>query len=376
MGPSRRPTGWPQAESVRDRSIPVARGQTGRCNTLALVSTSPAVPGWLTIEAQALSSIAQSHGLRLVGADRSIVSFGSLTSKNPNAPATLTYATSPEYLGAFLDSDIGACVTTAALIADAPANRSLLLTPADPATAFYIIFEAAVATAVWTSLPAYRGTNTHIASTARIHDSVVIGDECQVMDNAVILPQTYLGSRVVIKPHATIGGEGFQLRRVGGTYRRVPHAGGVLVGDDVTIGAQTCIDRGLFGDFTTIGDRTHIDNLVHIAHSARVGNDAVIVACAEISGSVTVGDGAWLAPACAINPGLTIGAHSLIGTGSTVTANIPRHGIAYGSPARVRAWRCTCGTRLADGLQIATCSNCGKRFGLGSNGPRELGERA
>ena len=256
----------------------------------------PAPPKWLKAEPRLLSSIAATHDVELVGPDRSVVGYAPVDRRPDHAAQTLSFATSGQYLRMFLDSDLGACLVPEELVAEVPPDRSVIVTDRDPREVFYAIFARAVRELRWDRLPTHRGAGTQIAASARIHDGVMIGDGSRIMDNVVIMPPTYVGHRVVIKPNATIGGEGFQLAATGGGRRPVPHAGGVVIGDDVTVGSQTCIDRGLFGDFTTVGARTQIDNLVHIAHSAQLGEDVVVVACAEISGSVVVGEGAWLAP--------------------------------------------------------------------------------
>ena len=332
------------------------------------VSDRPTPPIQLTAKPQPLSLLAHGRNLTPVGADRPIIAYGALTTTSPYADQLLTYATSPAYLDAFLASPIAACVLHDSLAAKLPPDRSALITLGDPADAFYTLFGDSVIAGEWTALPTYRGARTQIASSAQIHDCVVIGDDCVIMDNVVILPQSYISDGVVIKPNTTIGGEGFQLSSINGHRQLVPHAGGVFVGSGVTIGSQTCVDRGLFGDFTTIGADTHIDNLVHIAHSVSIGRDAAVVACAEISGSVTIGDGAWLGPNCSVNPGLRVGEHALIGTGSTVVQDIPPHALAYGVPARVRGWRCVCGERLPDAT-MAQCPRCERRFDPGSEHP-------
>jgi UDP-3-O-[3-hydroxymyristoyl] glucosamine N-acyltransferase LpxD len=249
-----------------------------------------------------------------------------------------------------------------------PPSRSALLTPGDPADAFYTLFRDSVAQGDWTSLPSYCGTGTWIAPSAQIHDGVVIGDDCVIMDNVVVLPQTYISDRVAIKPNTTIGGDGFQLSTIEGRRRPVPHAGGVFIGDEVTIGSHNCIDRGLFGEFTTVGADTHFDNLVHVAHSVHIGRGAALAACAEISGSVSVGDGVWLGPRCAISAGLRIGEHAFIGIGSTVVRDVPPYALAYGVPARVKGWRCPCGERLPDAT-VTQCPKCGRRLELSSEPP-------
>jgi UDP-3-O-[3-hydroxymyristoyl] glucosamine N-acyltransferase len=335
------------------------------------VADRPEPPPELTAKARLLSELAADGAFELKGTDVSIAAYGALTTNSENAHRLLSYATSSAYVDVFLDSAIAACVVHESLKGAIPNDRSALVTSGDPADAFYTLFRDSVANGDWSSLPSYRGAGTTVAPTAQIHDAVVIGDRCVIMDNVVILPQTYIEDEVVIKPNAVIGGDGFQLSVIEGRRRPVPHAGGVRLGAGVTIGSQTCVDRGLFGELTTIEEGTHVDNLVHVAHSVRIGRDAAVVACAEVSGSVVVGDGAWLGPNCAINPGLRVGAHALVGTGSTVVEDIPPHALAYGTPARVRGWRCSCGGRLAGdtGESVSACETCGSRYKLGGEHP-------
>jgi len=336
------------------------------------MSDRPTPPLQLTAEPRLLSQIASESNLTLVGPDRPIVAYGLLTTTSPYADRLLTYATSRTHLDAFLASSIAACVLNDSLASALPSERSALLVHGSTAAdTFYTLFRDSVQCGGWALLPTYRGTGVRIAPSAQIHDGVVIGDNCVIMDNVVILPHSYISDGVVIKPNATLGGEGFQLSPIEGRRQPVPHAGGVFIGDRVTIGSQTCIDRGLFGEFTAIGADTHIDNLVHVAHSVSIGRDAAVVACAEISGSVVIGDGAWLGPNCSVNPGLKIGKHALIGTGSTVVQHIPAHALAYGIPARVRGWRCACGERLDDAT-VAHCPECGRRLDIRSDKPIPL----
>jgi UDP-3-O-[3-hydroxymyristoyl] glucosamine N-acyltransferase len=306
-----------------------------------------------------LSAIGAAHQLQLVGPDRVVTAYGPLTTISRPVDELLTYVSSADYLEMFVKSKIAACVLPEGLATELPSDRSALIATVDAAETFYTIFCNAVINDAWTSLPNKRGSGSEIASSASVaNEGVVIGEGCTIMDNAVILPQTYISDEVVVEPHAVIGGNGFQLATLAGRPRLVPHAGGVFLGDRVSIGSQTCIDRGLFGEFTTIGADTHIDNLVHIAHSVTVGQSVSIVACAEVSGSVVIDDGAWLAPSCAINPGLHVGKHSLVGTGSTVVSDIEEHAIAYGSPARVHGRRCSCGKSFPlEGA--AYCGDCG-----------------
>lgn len=130
--------------------------------------------------------------------------------------------------------------------------------------------------------------------------------------------------------HVVIGGEGF------GFYKgqRVPHIGGVTIGQDVEIGSGTCIDRGTLGD-TIIGDRTKIDNLVHLAHNCVIGKDCMIVAHATICGSVIIEDGVWVGAGATILQKLRIGKGAVIGAGAVVTKDVPAGATVVGNPARI-----------------------------------------
>ncbi len=323
------------------------------------VGRMPPTPTFLMPQAEPLSTLAEPRELEVRGTDLSIAAFGPISIADRPVDHLLTYVTTLQYLECYLQSGIAACVLHESLAPKLPDNCSALITTTDPTECFYSIFSESVEAGKWTCLPSYRGEGVKIAPSASVADSVVIGDNCTIMDNVVIYPQTYISNDVVIEPNSTIGGTGFQLVNIKGRRKLIPHAGGVYLGSRVTVGSQTCIDRGLFGEFTRVGEDSHIDNLVHIAHSVTIGRGVAIVACAEVSGSVVIGDGAWLAPNCAINPGLKVGDYSLIGTGSVVVNDIPPHVVAYGVPARIQGTRCRCGGSFRATARSDRCTECG-----------------
>jgi UDP-3-O-[3-hydroxymyristoyl] glucosamine N-acyltransferase len=100
------------------------------------------------------------------------------------------------------------------------------------------------------------------------------------------------------------------------------------------VGANTCIDRGTLSD-TVIGRGTKIDNLAHIAHNVRVGEDCIIVALAFLGGGVVVGDGTWIGPDASVLQSLTVGSNVLVGMGTVVTKDVPDRVVVAGVPARV-----------------------------------------
>lgn len=183
-------------------------------------------------------------------------------------------------------------------------------------------------------------TPPRIHPTAKIGAGVVIGPGCEVganvviEPNAVIMNRTRIGANSLIRANATIGSAGFGYERdENGKALRFVHLGGVQIGCDVEIGANTCIARGTLGD-TVIEDGAKIDNLVHIAHNVRVCRDAFVIAGAEISGGCRIGIAAWIGPNVCIREKIDIGDSAFIGIGATVIANVPPGEVHAGNPAR------------------------------------------
>ncbi len=113
----------------------------------------------------------------------------------------------------------------------------------------------------------------------------------------------------------------------------MPQLGRVIVQDGVTVGANSCIDRGAYDD-TVIGENTKIDNLVMIAHNCVIGRNCLIAAHAGISGSVTVGDGVIFGGKAGIGDHIAIGAGARVAAGAGVLADIPAGETWSGYPAK------------------------------------------
>ncbi|MBQ9469457.1 MAG: hypothetical protein IJU72_00730 [Bacteroidales bacterium] len=162
----------------------------------------------------------------------------------------------------------------------------------------------------------------------------VIGDDTCIHANVVIDNCVRIGKQCEIKSGAVIGQSGFGFERdADGMPLLFPHKGGVVVGDNVYIGANTCIDRGTLGD-TVVASNAKIDNLVHIAHNCHIGEGAFVIAGASLGGGTRVGRGCWLAPNVTIKEQTVIHDNALIGLGAVVLKEVEPNVVMVGNPAR------------------------------------------
>jgi len=149
-----------------------------------------------------------------------------------------------------------------------------------------------------------------------------------VSEHAIISTVVKIGNNVHIKPCAVIGYDGFSFDRNYRNYEmkeetpiKFPHFGGVIIEDDVDIGSNTCIDRGVFGD-TIIRKGAKIDNLVHIAHNCDIGERVVIPAGVTLGGGVKIGNDSWIGVGAVILNKVNIGKNAFISAGSFVTRDV------------------------------------------------------
>ncbi len=152
-----------------------------------------------------------------------------------------------------------------------------------------------------------------------------VGEACRLVARVTILHGVTLGRRVTLHPGTVIGSDGFGMANVGGTWKPVPQLGGVLIGDDVDIGANTTVDRGTVED-TVIEEGVKIDNQVQIAHNVFIGAHTAIAGCVGISGSARIGRHCTLAGGVGIVGHLEITDHVHITAMSMVTRSITRPG--------------------------------------------------
>jgi UDP-3-O-[3-hydroxymyristoyl] glucosamine N-acyltransferase len=177
------------------------------------------------------------------------------------------------------------------------------------------------------------GERCRLAQGVSLGDGVTVGADSVMGPHVVCYAGTRIGSRVVLKAGAVIGGDGFgYLPGVQG-HARIPHVGGCIVEDEVEIGSNSCVDRGSIDD-TVVGRGTKIDNLVHVAHNVRLGARCLLMAGVGVAGSVRVGDDVILAGHVGVTDHLVIGNRVRVGAKSAVFGDVPEGHVISGHPAR------------------------------------------
>jgi len=160
-----------------------------------------------------------------------------------------------------------------------------------------------------------------------------IGADTTLNANVSLYPGVHVGNRVIVHSGAVIGSDGFGFaQREDGAHHKIPQVGGVVIEDDVEIGACVCIDRATLGN-TCVRRGAKIDNLVHIGHNTVIGEDALILAQVGFSGSCQVGRRAIVAGQAGVIDHVTIGDGAVIIAQSGITEDIPEGTIFSGSPA-------------------------------------------
>jgi UDP-3-O-[3-hydroxymyristoyl] glucosamine N-acyltransferase len=172
---------------------------------------------------------------------------------------------------------------------------------------------------------------------AHIDPSAQIGPLCVVERGARIGAQTVLKSRVtvsedcvvgercILHPGVVIGADGFGFAKDGERWEKIEQLGAVRIGNDVEIGANTCIDRGALSD-TVIEDGVKLDNLIQIGHNVRVGRNTAMAGCVGVAGSATIGANCTIGGSAGVLGHLTIADNVNVSSFSLVTRSIHKPG--------------------------------------------------
>ena len=185
----------------------------------------------------------------------------------------------------------------------------------------------------------YIGPNVSIGENVTIYPNVTILDECTVGKNttiwsgSVIRERCHIGAYCILHPNCTIGADGFGFRPCPEKgLVKIPQIGNVIIGNNVEIGANSCVDRGKFSS-TVVSDGCKIDNLVQIGHNSKLGKFCIMAGNSGLAGSVTLGSGVMVGGSASIKDHLTIGDGAIVGAGSGVASDVEAGKVVLGYPA-------------------------------------------
>lgn len=177
--------------------------------------------------------------------------------------------------------------------------------------------------------------NVQISAGVMIGPGCTVGSGCVLHSGVKLYRGTKLGCGVRIDSNSVIGSPGFGfVRGPSGLWKRFPQRAGVIIEEDVEIGAGACIDRGALSD-TVIGRGTKIDNLVYIAHNVLVGQNCLIMASAIVAGSCELEDDVVISPGANIRNGMRVGRGAHVGMGAVVVMDVAPRTVVMGVPAKM-----------------------------------------
>ena len=168
------------------------------------------------------------------------------------------------------------------------------------------------------------GENCEISNLASISNkNVKIGNNVKIEEFVVVRENTVIGDNSIIRAGVILGGEGYEYKRVDGIIMNVTHCGGVIIGSNVEVQYNSCIDKALYTwDNTIIGDYSKLDNLVHIEHGVKIGERCLIASRTTFGGRTVLGSDSWVGLGAVVSNNLKLGNKVSVSLGSVVTKSL------------------------------------------------------
>ncbi|GAA0199351.1 UDP-3-O-(3-hydroxymyristoyl)glucosamine N-acyltransferase [Kangiella japonica] len=298
-----------------------------------------------------LQDIAQSIGAELQGEPQLIIT--AVSPLDTAEKSHISFINDPKYIAKIEGSSASALIVTPDVAEKASGNLLIMADPylgfaraaqifdSTPKPSAIISESAAIDESVTIGENVYIGPNVvieagvTIGSGCIIESGVFIGQNSAIGPNTRIYPNTVLyhgislGKDCIIHANVVIGSDGFGYAHDQGQWVKIPQVGGVVIGDDVEIGAHTAIDRGAL-ESTTIGNGVKLDNHIHVAHNVTIGDYTAIAGCTAIAGSAKIGKYCTIAGRVSILGHLTICDKAHITATTFVNKSITKPG-AYSS---------------------------------------------
>jgi len=269
-----------------------------------------------------LSELAQGATAKVVR-DAQVGNVGKIPTTLPDR---LVYCGKAEYLAELEgQTGIAAVLVPEALVDQVPTHLGVATAERPNVTAIEL-FEKLISIENfhWEDFP------TRIAASANVHPraviadrNVVIGERSFVDAGTVVRERTLIGDDCYVGALSVLAAEAFEIAPAAKPKRLLRQAGGVRMWNNSTVLNATMVVRATFGGFTEIREGACIDNLIHLAHDVDVGANSSVVACAEVSGRVVLGENSYIGPNATISNGVTIGANSTVSLGSVVVRDVP-----------------------------------------------------
>ena len=307
-----------------------------------------------------LSAIASALHARLENSSSDIEITG-LNGIEEAGPGELTFVSNPKYGQAARTTKASAVIVAE----DFPAIPAATLRVKDPYLSFaraLELFHPAQRYAAGVHPTAVVDSSARIGQGAHIGPYVVIGEDVEIGRNAVLLAHVViyrgakvgdnffahahavvrencrLGNNVLLQNGVVIGGDGFGFAKTAGRWHKIPQPAAVVIGDDVEIQANSCIDRASVGE-TRIGRGVKVDNLVQVGHGTHVGEDSLLCAQVGLAGSTVIGNRVILTGQVGVVGHCTVGDNAIVTPQTGVAADIAPGALVSGSPAvDHRAW--------------------------------------
>ncbi len=302
-----------------------------------------------------LSAIASALGARLENGSPETEIHG-LNGIDQAQPGELTFVSNPKYAVAAKTTKASAVIVSE----DFPPIPTAMLRAKDPYLSFaqaLELFHLPLRYAPGVHPTAVVHTSAKIGAHAHIGPYVVIDEGVEIGANAVLLAHVVIyrgtkigsnffahahavvrencriGSNVLLQNGVVIGGDGFGFAKTpDGHWHKIPQPAPVVIGDNVEVQANSCIDRASVGE-TTIGRGTKIDNLVQVGHGSRVGEDALLCAQVGLAGSTEIGDRAILTGQVGVVGHCKVGENAIVTPQSGVANDVPAGALVSGAPA-------------------------------------------